>query len=233
MMQRKNISVFILGVFLSLTLLLIPSEGYAQFGRKKKNAPEVPDTTAFFNGFAVSADLLGPAMQWLNDYGTYEGALRINLKDRWFPVVELGIGRADHADVATQTSYKTTAPFGRIGVDFNLMKDKHDLYRIFAGARYAYTKFKFDINHPEIKDPVWGDLVIYEAKDLQAYYHWLEVVFGVDASIWGPIHLGWSVRYKNRIAHDDGPLDNCWYVPGFGITGKTAFGGSFNIIIDI
>ena len=233
MIRLKNISISTCILALSL-LLLVPLEASAQYGLKKKKREVIlPDTTAFFNGIAVSADLLGPAMLWLGDYGSYEAALRVNLKDRWFPVLEVGLGKTDHVDDATQTSYKVSSPYFRLGGDFNLMKNKHDIYRIYAGARYAFTNFKYDLGNPGVKDPVWGNVVPFEAHDAKCYYHWLEVCFGVDAKIIGPFHLGWSVRYKNRLFYDAGPLDNCWYVPGFGKSGKTAFGGTFNVIIDI
>ncbi len=232
MISRKNNSTYTLVLAVSLFLLL-PLQGWAQYGRKKLPEKVIPDTTAFLNGFAVSADLLGPAMLALGDYGSMEAALRVNLKDRWFPTIEIGLGKADNVDAATQTSYKTKAPFFRIGGDYNLMKDKHDIYRLFGGIRYAFTSYKFDIGNPGLTDPVWGDHVPFEAHNVKANYHWLEVCFGVDASIWGPLHLGWSVRYKNRLFHDDGELGKSWYVPGFGKSGKTAFGGTFNITFDI
>jgi len=191
------------------------------------------DTTAFFKGFAVSVDLFGPAMKVFGDYGQYEAALRINLKDKYFPIFELGYGMCDHVDDATEVSYKTKAPYGRIGIDFNLMKNKHDIYRLYGGVRYGYTNYKFEIGAPPITDPVWKDVVDYSAKDVKCYYHWAEFVFGVDATLWGPLHLGWSVRYRNRLFYDAGNLDNTWYVPGFGKSAKSNFGGTFNIIIDI
>ena len=63
--------------------------------------------------------------------------------------------------------------------------------------------------------------------------HWLEGVFGLDAKIYGPLHLGWSVRYKRRLVHSDGDLGGTWYVPGFGINDKDGFAANFNVIIDI
>jgi hypothetical protein len=55
----------------------------------------------------------------------------------------------------------------------------------------------------------------------------------VDATILGPLHLGWSVRYKRRLAHDDGIIGRTWYVPGYGKEGSSRLGGTFNVIIDI
>jgi len=55
----------------------------------------------------------------------------------------------------------------------------------------------------------------------------------VDAKIWGPVRLGWSARYKRRLLHDEGPLGNAWYVPGFGKTGGSRLGGTFNVIFEL
>lgn len=191
------------------------------------------DSIPFFRGVAVSADLIGIAETTLGDYGQYEAALRINLRDKYFPVIEVGYGKADADDPSTRLAYKTSAPYGRIGIDFNIAKNKHDDYRIYAGARYALTYYKFDVIGEGIKDPVWGDDVRYEAHDVKANYHWLEAVFGVDAKIAGPFRLGWSVRYRRRLFNDNGNIGNTWYVPGFGKQGNSRFGGTFNVIFEL
>ena len=63
----------------------------------------------------MGVDLVGPAMRWLASYGQYEALLRVNLKDRYFPVVEVGVGQADKTDETTGTNFKTSAPYGRVG----------------------------------------------------------------------------------------------------------------------
>ena len=126
----------------------------AQGARKKAIAPK--DSVAFFRGLAVSVDAAGPIQLMVSDYGQYEAALRVNLKDRYFPIVELGVGKANGTDESTQLTYKTTAPYGRIGCDFNLLKNKHDIYRLYGGVRYALTYYKYDLSSPDIEDPVWG-----------------------------------------------------------------------------
>ncbi len=157
----------------------------------------------------------------------------MNLKDKYFPVIELGLGQTNHQDITTNASYKTSAPYGKIGVDFNILKNKHDIYRFYVGFRYAFTSFKFDLDHPDVKDPVWGGTVPFSGQNISANYHWGELVAGIDAKIVGPLHLGWSARYKRRIAHNDGTMGNVWYVPGFGKQGGTRLGGTFDVIIDI
>lgn len=205
----------------------------AQAQTSKRHATEAKDTIPFFRGIAVSADLVGVAQLTFGDYGQYEAALRVNLKDKYFPIIELGYGKADAEDPATRLSYKTTAPYGRIGIDFNLLKDKHDVNRVYGGLRYAYTSYKFDLFCPGVTDPNWGGSADFKAIDVACNCHWLELVFGVDAKLWGPIRLGWSARYKRRLIHDDGYVGRPWYVPGYGKQGNARLGGTFNVILEL
>ena len=150
MTRREAIYKYISSLTISL-LLALPTSA-----QHHKPFEEVNDSTPLFNGFAVSADLFGLVQSLVSDYGQYEGALRINLRDKYFPIIELGIGRADHDDDVTRISYSSRAPYGRIGLDLNLMKDKHDDYRIYGGLRYAFSSFKFDLSHPGVTDPTHG-----------------------------------------------------------------------------
>jgi hypothetical protein len=186
-----------------------------------------------FRGFAVSFDLVGAGLMAFSDNGQYEGALRINLHDEWFPIIEAGLGKANHNDEVTKIHYSTSAPYFKIGIDKNLLKDKHGANRLYGGLRYAFTSYKVDISRPDFPDPVWLWDTGYGIKDAQCNFHWIEAVVGVDAKIYGPLHLGWSLRYKRRIAHKEGEFEKTWYVPGFGIYGDTRLGGTFNVIIDI
>ena len=229
-MQRPHISAYISALAISF-LLLLPTRALGQ--PKRPAVTHRADTTALFRGIAVSYDLLGTGQLLLSDYGQYEAALRINLKDRYFPIIELGIGKADAEDESTRITYKTQAPYGRIGIDFNMLKNKHDIYRLYAGGRYAYTSYKFDISSPGVIDPNYGGMAPYEAHDVEGNMHWLELAFGVDAKIWGPVHLGWSVRYKRRLFHREGDVGDAWYVPGYGRNGGSRIGGTVNLIFDL
>ena len=70
-------------------------------------------------------------------------------------------------------------------------------------------------------------------KDESCSQHWAELLFGIDAKVAGPLHMGWSVRYRRRLVHDEGILDKTWYVPGYGIQESTRLGYTFNVMIDI
>ncbi len=230
-MRQKNISIYILRATISLILIFVGIQTPAQSYKKIKKVQE-KDTIPLFRGIAISTDLVGPLMLQLGDYGQYEAALKVNLKDKYFPTVEIGYGKANRQE-STGINYKTSAPYFRIGSDFNILKNKHDTNVLYVGFRYAFTSYKNDISHADFSDPVWGYDVKYEASGNSCSYHWLEVVFGVDSKIIGPLHLGWSVRYKYCLSSDEGVMGKSWYVPGFGTSGSTRLGGTFNVIFDI
>ncbi len=230
MTQRLHISTFISRLSVSLLLLFTVSATQAQLKMFRMEKDSIP----LFRGFAVSFDLVGPAMMVLSDHGEYEGALRINLHDQWFPIFELGLGHANHEnDAVTGITYKTTAPYFRMGMDWNILKNKHQANRMYAGFRYAFTTYNVDIIREDLPDPVWMSQTGFGVEGMSCNMHWLEVVLGIDAKVFGPLHLGWTVRYKRRIFHNDGTIGATWYVPGFGINDKDNIAANFNVIIDI
>lgn len=193
-----------------------------------------PDTLPFFRGFAVSVDLVGAMQMQFGDYGQYEAAVRVNLRNRYFPIVEAGYGKANHEDdVVTGITYKTSAPYFRIGCDFNVAKNKRSENRIYAGLRYAFTSYNADLYRQPFADPVWQWEATFGVEGSKCWQQWAEGVLGIDAKVAGPLHLGWSVRYRRRLFHDDGITGKTWYVPGFGIQDSSNIAATFNVIVDI
>ncbi len=187
----------------------------------------------FFEGMSVSGDLLGLVMCKVAAYGQIEGAFRINLKGKYFPVIELGLGHSDHQDGETDLHFKTSSPYVRIGCDYNLAKDLRSGNRVFAGLRYAYSKIKYDLEGPDLTDPIWQASAPFRFKGLESDCSWGELVFGLEAKIWGGFHVGWSLRYRMRLSQKESDVGQAWYVPGFGKNDTHNFGGTFNLLFDI
>ena len=70
-------------------------------------------------------------------------------------------------------------------------------------------------------------------EGVMCYQYWAEIVVGLKAKLFGPVHAGGCVRYKRRLSHSDFSAGNTWYVPGYGKYGDTRIGANFNVIIDI
>ena len=195
---------------------------------------EQKEHLVFFQGFTLSVDGYGPVAMIVSDYGTLEGALRLNLKNTFFPIFEAGVGKCSKEDFNTKVSYKTSAPFGRVGIDFNMLKDKFQSNRLYLGARYGFSIFQYDIAGPAQTDPIWGGSQPFSMKSLNCTSHWAELIFGVEVKIFRNFHMGWAVRYKREIAStkSDYAKPNC--IPGYGYTtNNTCWGATYSLIFDL
>ena len=128
MTLRPFISTSIRRLAISLALLMASTAASAQM----KFFTMQKDSVPLFRGFAVSFDLVGVGMLMFSDRGQYEAALRINLHDEWFPILEAGIGKANSDDEMTRIHYSTSAPYFKLGIDRNLLKDKHGPNRLYV-----------------------------------------------------------------------------------------------------
>ena len=83
----------------------------------KKEKKEAKEEVHYplYNGISVSVDLWGPGSKLFgSDFFSSEVAVDVNLKNRFFPIVELGYGNTDTwSDKGIH--YKTGAPYFRIG----------------------------------------------------------------------------------------------------------------------
>ncbi len=187
----------------------------------------------FLAGVSVSADVCGMVMAACTPYGQYEAAARLNLRGRYFPIVELGIGTSNHTNETSNLHYKVHSPYYRVGMDYNVAKNARSMGRIFVGVRYGFSSYKYDVDGPNMIDPVYGTITPFCYTGVRGINHWGEFVAGLETRVWGMLHLGWSIRYKMRIYNKRTLVDNAWYVPGFGKNDTHALGGTFNVIFDI
>ena len=164
----------------------------------------------FFESISVGIDLLGPGMRYFSDQGDYQAYAQLNIKGKFLPAIEAGYGTADKSDITTKIDYKAKGTFFRIGCDYNILKNKHDDYRLMVGLRYGFSSFNYDTT-----GPVDSLMTEFTTTHETATMHWAEVCFGVDAKVWGPLHMGWSVRYRRRLKCSD-YINDPQYAPGYG-----------------
>lgn len=194
---------------------------------------EEPKQT-FFQGFTLGVDLFSPAQYLLTDGGGLEGALRLNLLNTYLPIVEVGYVRYDKTDDNTDIRYATTAPYARIGIDVNVLNNKWQDNRLYVGARYGISKYDFDISGPSVSDPIWGGEETFSYEGISMTSQWLELVCGVEVGLWRNLHMGWSVRYKQKLASTKSRYAEPYYIPGYGTTtGAVAWGITYSLIFDL
>lgn len=238
--------------FISLALCmlsLLPAQAQNGNPNPTANAPKdettEADDTAFplYNGMTVSVDLWGIGSKVLGgDFLSSEVSVDVNLKNRFFPIVELGYGGTD-AWNDNGTNYKTSAPYFRIGMNYNaLFKKKFDNF-LFVGLRYGFTSFKYDVSTLAVNDPVyggiignpnqmdnvWGGSLPFDHKGMKGSMQWIEFCVGIRAHIWDRFYMGWGLRFKFRASSSTGTYGDPWYVPGFGKYASNNLGVTYTI----
>ena len=241
-MKRRRIFVFICAALLSsLSLHALPTgepvvppdtaRGRNVVGRLISRLTPVDEP--FFGGVAVGVDVLGSGLAAFSTYGEYGVMARLCLKQKFFPIIEVGLGSCDRSDDATDIHLKVSAPYFRLGCDYNFLKNVKSRNRIFGGLRLAYTSFSYDISSSSLTDPVWHDPVPFHYTDVKSNMFWGELVFGIETKIWRNFRLGWTARYKHRFHQKVSSPGQAWYVPGFGKNDTSTFGGTFNLVFEL
>lgn len=212
--------------FLILISLICTSLQAKEPKQKKEKAP-------LLSGVAVSADLVGFAMKAFGaKFANMEVGARINLRDKYFPVAELGIGDCHREGAETGNTFSTTAPYMRFGIDYNFNK-KHNGNRLFGQFRYGFSSFKYDIGNEDFTDPAYGTKKSLDLNGQTATGQWLEFGVGVETKLWKFVRMGWSIRYKFRVSLNCPDEGEPYFIPGFGKNDDNGFGGSFNLIFDV
>lgn len=252
-MAQKTLKYSIATIVSLLCLLWCATPSQAQQQRAvaarkvpQKVVKEKVDTIPFYNGTYIGVDVFGIGSKLFGgDFLSSEINVRVNLKNKFIPTVEIGLGQTDTwSDYGIH--YKSPAsPFFRLGVDYNTMsKKKEKNSYLYAGARYGFSSFKYDVSNisfddpiyggsvvnPSLPDNIWGGSVPYDHSGLKASMHWFELVAGIHVKIYRSFYMGWALRMKWKIAATADEYGNPWYVPGFGKYGSSNLGITYTLI---
>lgn len=186
----------------------------------------------FYQGLNIGVDLLGIGSKFFGgDIFSTEVSLEANLKNRYIPIIEVGYAQTETTHEETDIYYKTAAPYFRIGANYNIMFKKPYLPGyLFVGARIGHTSFSYDVATPEVTDPVWGHTAIPIAYyNVKSNATWGEFVVGLKTEIVKNLCLGFSARFKFPFSIKKTTNSEPWYVPGYGTTGSSTIGLTYNI----
>lgn len=221
----------ILNYIISLTFLLNIISVQAQ---KKIIEPTDTVHVALYNGFTVQADVASIALSTTGNGDTYsyEAGIQVDIKHKYYPIVELGFAGANKT-TADNISFITNAPFGRIGVDFNILKNKKDskpTNNLFlAGLRLGMSNFNYRLTNVTITNDYWGGSEIVFADVNTSTKIWWEIIAGVRVEVVKNIYMGWTIRNKNLINQDKAGAVAPWYIPGFGMNAANNWGFNYTI----
>ena len=251
LMDRKIFSCFISLLLCLLTVLPLQAQNrnnstQPQSGNnppKKDSKEVVEEKFPLYNGISVGVDLFGIGNKVFGgDFLSSEVVVDVNLKNRFFPVIELGYGKTDTwSDKGIH--YKSGAPYFRIGMDYNFLFKKKFKNYLFGGIRYAMSSFTYDVQALSIKDPIWGGTINnpnqedgiwggslpFNHPGMKGSMQWIEICAGLRAHIWKEIYMGWGLRFKYRLSSSADKYGDPWYVPGFGQYSSNTIGVIYTI----
>lgn len=178
----------------------------------------------------IGVDVWSPVMRALGtDYGLVGFSAQVNLHNRYIPTFELGLGSANYKPEDNNYIYKSPMSiYFKIGADYNLFYNSNPDYMFFAGVRYGFSPFKWQVTDVRPTDDYWGAGATTDFPSQSSLTGYLEFLAGVKVKIYGPISMGWTFRY-HHILHQSNKLHGePWYIPGYGSRGSS-IGASFSI----
>ncbi|MBQ2858095.1 MAG: hypothetical protein IJE78_13450 [Bacteroidaceae bacterium] len=229
-MKKESISTYIIAL-LTLSSLWFPMQANAQ--EDKEQAEEKTTETPFYQGTMVGVDVFGFINKVLSsDITTTEASIEVNLKNRFFPVVEIGYGSIDTMDEETGIHFKTSAPFFRAGLNYNVFYQKPHLPGyLTVGLRYGFSSFSYDIQAPDLVDPNWGHISVpFSYEGLKTKAGWLELVLGLKTNVYKDFYMGFTIRYRSRLSMTKHENSEPYYIPGYGKGKPNNFGITYNLI---
>lgn len=211
--------------------------------KKKEKKPTEVDYP-LYNGFSVGMDLWGLGGKVFgSDFVSTEVAVDVDLKHRYFPVAEIGYGSTDTwSDKGIH--YKSSAPYLRLGMDYNMLFRKAHGHQLRLGLRYATSSFDYDVQslgvsdpiyggmpgNPNISDDVWGSTVPFDHRGMKGSMQWMELCVGIRANVWGNLAMGWAMRFKFKLSGSSDTYGDPWYVPGFGQYASNTLGITYTLV---
>ncbi len=233
--MRRKTSKYILQLLILSSIIISPLSSFSQDVKKQMEDKE--DKEKFYQGSTIGLEIAGLGNYVLgSDIMSTEAMFQANLLNKYMPVVEIGFGKTNTTNDASDIRYKTSAPFFRIGADYNFFHNKKNFPGyVYGGLRYGLSTFKYDIEAPTMSDPNYGGQmeIPYYYQGIKTTAQWLEVVGGMKVKIYKGFCMGWSIRYKKRLSYTKHENSEPWYIPGYGKNKSTAFMISYHLMYNL
>ena len=186
-----------------------------------------------WQGIEIEADMVPLVTNFLYDSKTfrYEAAGRVNLQNKYFPVLEIGY-EGHQRELTSGINYHGSGMYYRLGVDLNVIRKVSITpvkNKFMAGVRLGFSDFDYDLMNVKINNPYAGQINYTDLMDQQHTALWFEFVAGIRIAIFKQVTLGWTVRIKNPLGEPQPGIVTPWHIPGYGIAGGSVW--AFNYMI--
>lgn len=200
-----------------------------------ENLPEgVKYRYPLLNGMSVSANIFSPILNIFGkDYGSYEGALTLDIHHRFFPQAAAGAGYCDVTNEDSLRYHSRLRPFFKAGLLYNFNYNDlkpNDFYGALIRFGYAYSSA--DISGLSYTDGFWPNYKPDDMKDLKFHSIWMEIGGFIKVQIADHISMGWDVTFKPFLRKGGDKQGEPYFVPGYGTT-NSKLGFGFHVYYDL
>ncbi len=219
----RSTSGCILRVSSLLVLLLAARAGVAQTAGRD---------TLYTKGVRIGFDLSRIANYYISErkVRSFEVTADVRLQNKLLYVAEAGI--ATIAKDAPTYTFQSNGYYARLGIDRNMLKGGNDI--LFFGARYALSAFNFQSDRFVISEPYWKEDLVSNYPKERFLAQWLEGVAGLKGNVFGNFYLGFTTRFKLRVALSGNRNVGAITIPGFGdASQRSAFGFNYYVFYQI
>lgn len=194
----------------------------------KKQIPKM--IYPLLHSVTVGVDLWAPLTRAFGTaYGLIGFSGQLNMHNRYIPTLEVGLGNADYDPENNNYRYKSSiAPYFKIGADYNFLYNSNPDYLFYAGLRFGFTSFNYDITDVTINPGYWEPEHTMAIPKQHANATYVEFLLGLRVMIYKNLSLGWNVRLHNLMHSTSGKYGDPYYIPGMG-TRCSKVGASFSV----
>ncbi len=219
--------------FFSILLLVCSACLWAQDAPDAAEpAPIVEKKDSIYRGIGVKFDLFTPIYTLASTSArtmSFELGANVNLLNRYFPTIEIGYAKSEYT-AEHGAMYAGQGGFLKGGVDVGVTKATSTLKNLFyVGIRGAVGMQDYNLTNVQYKGNYWGTIPPANLKNQFAVDVWMEVLAGIQVSIYEGLYMGWAMRYKYLFTKADKTEFHAWYIPGFGQNTDSQIGFNYYI----
>lgn len=188
---------------------------------------------SLLQGVDVGVNIWDPVMMLFGQkHGLIGFNASVNLHNRYFPAMEIGLGRASLTSEQPGFHYSSPlAPYFKIGADYNFLYNSKQAYKWFAGLRYGFSTFRWQVDGVNPAPGYWGDVPPLAIPTQNATAGWVEFNIGLSVQLWRNFSAGWRIILHSLIHQSSNVHGKPWYTPGYGTSGMIS--GSFSFTYHI
>lgn len=158
---------------------------------------------------------------------------RLSLHNRYFIAAEAGVSNALSRPEEMNYTYRSPiCPYFKIGLDYNFFYNSNSDYQVYAMVRYGISRVSYSLTDVDLTNGYWATSERIDIPTQTSLSGYIQIGAGIHVKIWGPIALGWNVKYQRVVHHSAESYGAPWSIPGMGLR-NSELGISFSLIYTI